>query len=105
RNVSRRAQGRARPGGAGGAHAGAPRRAPFSGRYGRALIGERQHQREGAALAHAAREPELAAEQPGELAADRQAEAGAAVLAAGRAVGLLEGLEDQLLLVRRNADA
>src|SRR5947209_976460 len=33
-------------------------------------------------------------EQPRNLAADRQAEAGAAVLAAGRAVGLLERLED-----------
>ena len=44
-------------------------------------------------------EPDLAAEQPRQLAADRQAEAGAAVLAAGRAVGLLERLEDDLLLV------
>jgi hypothetical protein len=42
----------------------------------------------------------LAAEQAGELAADREAEAGAAVLAAGGAVGLLERLEDDLLLVR-----
>jgi hypothetical protein len=33
------------------------------------------------------------------------AEACAAVLAAGAAVGLLEGLEDQVLLVRRNADS
>ena len=35
----------------------------------------------------------------GQLAADGQAQAGAAVLAAGGAVGLLEGLEDDLLLV------
>ena len=48
---------------------------------------------------------DLAAEQAGDLAADRQAEAGAAVLAAGAAVGLLEGLEDDLLLVGGNADA
>ena len=40
-----------------------------------------------------------------ELAADREAEAGAAVLAAGAGVGLLEGLEDDLLLLRRDADA
>src|SRR2546430_17651436 len=36
----------------------------------------------------------LAAEQPGQLAGDRQPEAGAAVLPAGRAVGLLERLEN-----------
>ena len=48
---------------------------------------------------------QVAAEQAGDLAADREAEAGAAVLAAGRAVGLLERLEDQPLLVLRDADA
>ena len=37
---------------------------------------------------------QLAAEQAGDLAADRQAQAGAAVLAAGAALGLLERLED-----------
>src|SRR5262249_6472528 len=37
--------------------------------------------------------------------ADGEAEAGAAVLAAGAAVRLLERLEDDLLLVRRDADA
>ena len=47
----------------------------------------------------------LAAEQTRDLAADRETEARAAVLAAGRAVGLLERLEDQLLLVARDADA
>ena len=50
-------------------------------------------------------QPDLAAEQPGDFAADRQAQARAAVLAAGAAVGLLERLEDDLLLVRGNADA
>ena len=50
-------------------------------------------------------EPDLAAEQRRQLAADRQAEAGAAVLAARAGVGLLERLEDQLLLLRRDADA
>ena len=39
-------------------------------------------------------EGDLAAEQPHELAADRQAQSRAAVLTAGRAVGLGEGLED-----------
>ena len=48
---------------------------------------------------------ELAAQQAGDFAADRQAQAGAAVLAAGGAVGLLEGLEDDPLLVLRDADA
>ena len=48
---------------------------------------------------------QLAAEQAGDLAADRQAEAGAAIFAAGGAVGLLERLEDQLLLVLGDADA
>ena len=38
---------------------------------------------------------DLAAEQARDLARDRQAQAGAAVLARRRAVGLLEGLEDQ----------
>ena len=48
---------------------------------------------------------DFAAEQAGQLAADGETEAGAAVLAAGRGIGLLEGLEDDLLLLRRNADA
>ena len=50
-------------------------------------------------------EPDFAAEQARDFAADGQAQAGAAVLAAGAAVGLLERLEDDLLLVRRDADA
>ena len=59
-----------------------------------------QVQRERAALARRALEADLAAEQARELAADREAETGAAVLAAGAAVGLLERLEDELLLLR-----
>ena len=51
------------------------------------------------------RDADLAAEQARDLAADRQAEAGAAVAAARRPVGLLEGLEDQPQLVLRDADA
>ena len=66
---------------------------------------QRQVQRERAALAVDAGQPDLAAEQHGQLAADRQAQAGAAVLARGAGVGLLEGLEDQPLLLRRDADA
>ena len=62
-------------------------------------------ERERAAHAGRADQPDLAAEQPGDFAADRQAQARAAVLAARAAVGLLERLEDDLLLVRRNADA
>ena len=64
-----------------------------------------QVEREGAPLAERALDPDLAAEQPGDLPADRQAQAGAAVLAAGARVGLLERLEDDLQLVRRDADA
>ena len=50
-------------------------------------------------------EPNLAAEESRDLAADRQAESGAAVFAARAAIGLLERLEDGVLLVGRNADA
>ena len=46
-------------------------------------VDQRQVEGEGAALARRALEPDLAAEQAGDLAADRQAQAGAAVLAAG----------------------
>ena len=48
---------------------------------------------------------DLAAQQEGELAADGEAQAGAAVLAAGAGVGLLERLEDDALLLGRDADA
>ena len=44
--------------------------------------------------------PDLAAEEARDLAADRESEACAAVLAPRRAVRLLERLEDDLLLVR-----
>ena len=64
-------------------------------------VAQRQVEREGAALAGDAREPDFAAQQRRQLAADGQAQAGAAVLAAGAGVGLLEGLEDDLLLLRR----
>ena len=50
-------------------------------------------------------ELDLAAQQGGELPADREAEAGAAVFPARARVGLLERLEDQPLLLGRDADA
>ena len=65
----------------------------------------RQVERESAAHAGRAAQPDLAAEQVRKLAADREAEARAAVFAAGAGVGLLERLEDDLLLLRRDADA
>ena len=74
-------------------------------RRGRAGIFDRQIEREGAAHARRAAQLDLAAEQVRELAADGEAEAGAAVFAAGAGVGLLERLEDDLLLLRRDADA
>src|SRR5207342_2332437 len=48
---------------------------------------------------------DFAAQQIGKLAADCEAKAGATVLSAGAGVGLLEGLENHLLLFGRNADA
>ena len=71
----------------------------------RADIFDRQVEREGAAGARRAAQLDFAAEQARQLAADGEAEAGAAVFAAGAGVGLLERLEDDLLLFRRNADA
>lgn len=43
----------------------------LSGRHGRTPVRERQHQRKRAALPRNAREPQLAAEEPRQLAADR----------------------------------
>ena len=75
------------------------------GAAGRADIFERQEQRERTADPGCAPQLYLAAEQRRQLAADGKAETGAAVLAAGGGVGLLEGLEDDLLLFLRDADA
>ena len=66
---------------------------------------QRQVEGEGAALPVDAGELDFAAEQHGQLAADGEAQAGAAVFAGGAGVGLLEGLEDEPLLLRRDADA
>src|SRR5437868_5297280 len=71
----------------------------------RRVVALRQVQREGAAFRRCADEAYLAAQQARQLAADGQAQARAAVLARRRSVGLLEGFEDDLLLVGRDADA
>ena len=68
-------------------------------------IVQRQVQREHAALAVHAGQFDLAPQQHRQFAADGQAQAGAPVLACGAGVGLLEGLEDQPLLVGRHANA
>ena len=63
-----------------------------------------QVERERAALAAGRLDMDLAAEEPRNLAADRQAEPCAAVAAVRLAVRLLERLEDQLQLVLRDSD-
>ncbi len=70
-----------------------------------ARVVERQVEGERAALPEHAGELDLAAKQHGQLAADREPETGAAVFARGAGVGLLKRLEDQPLLLRRDADA
>src|SRR3954466_705470 len=65
----------------------------------------RQIEGEGRSLARRALDVDLAAEEPRDLPTDREAEPRAAVLAAGGPVRLLERLEDDLLLVVRDADA
>src|SRR5205823_6355522 len=47
---------------------------------------------------------DLAAEQTRQLAADRETKTRAAEPAVGAGIGLLKSLEDDLLLLRRNAD-
>src|SRR6266511_2972212 len=64
----------------------------------------RQEERKRAPVADRALDVDLAAEQPGDLAADRQPEADTAVTAARRSVGLLERLEDEPQLVVKDAD-
>src|SRR5262245_33621600 len=68
-------------------------------------IFQRQVQRERAAFAGRAAQVNLATEQVREFAADRKAKARAAVFAAGAGIGLLERLEDELLLLKGNTDA
>ena len=82
-------------------------RGPSARRSGRRAASEPlgQRQREGAAAAGRAVERELAAQQARQIARDREPEPGAAVLAVGGAVGLTEGLEDDLVLLGGDADA
>src|SRR5205807_9033100 len=84
------------------------RHRPFEGRHPlarRRYVRLRQIQRKRGADAFLARHADLAAQQARDLAADGEAEAGAAVLAGGRGVGLLERLEDDALLLLGDADA
>ena len=73
--------------------------------HGRANIGLRQVERKRAAGARGAAQLDFAAQQAGQLAADSQPQAGAAVLAAGAGVGLLEGFKNDPLFFKRNANA
>ena len=57
------------------------------------------------ALAGIALDPDLAAHQLGQALADGQAQAGAAVMAGGGGIHLLERFEQAVLLVQRDADA
>src|SRR5689334_22500490 len=68
-------------------------------------MAEWQIKGENAALPQDAFDPDFAAEQRCQLAADGQAETRAPVLPAGGAVRLLECFENDLLLVRGDADA
>ena len=48
---------------------------------------------------------DLAAKKIGKLAADRQAEFSAAILATGAGIGLLEGFENDALLINRDSNS
>ena len=71
----------------------------------RGAVIQRQVKSESAALAENAVEADFSTEQGGQLTGDRQAQPGAAVFAAGAGIGLLKGLEDELLLFGGDADA
>jgi len=60
---------------------------------------------ENTALPHFAFHPQPSPHEPGQPGADGQPQAGAAEAPGNRAVGLGKGVENQGLLVRRNADA
>ena len=65
---------------------------------------QRHVERERAALAGRAPQPDFPSQQSRQLTADGQPQPGTPEGAAGRGVGLLERLEDQLVLLGRNAD-
>src|SRR5262249_23752506 len=70
---------------------------------GRKAVGQIQRKR--AAKARRTDQPDLASQQSGDLAADGQSQAGAAVFAARAAVSLLESLENDGLFFLGNAHA
>src|SRR5688572_2035644 len=70
----------------------------------RRVVAQRKVECEDAAAIELARDVDLATEQAGQLAADGQAEPGAAKAPAGGHVRLLKRLEDDGLLVRPDAD-
>ena len=74
-------------------------------RLGRQRFLQRNRHMKARALALLAFHPDIAAHHFGQLAADGQAQAGAAELAGGGGIDLREGLEEPVDLVRRNADA
>ena len=74
-------------------------------RTGRASKAHGQEEREGRPHSGRTAQLDFAAEQARQLSADGEPETGAAVFSARRRIGLLESLEDDLLLLGRNADA
>src|SRR5687768_17131141 len=88
-----------------GAHG--PRAVQLLARLDRGIAVERlrQIEDERASEPHLARQPDLAAKQTGDLAANRKAQPRPTVLAAGGAVRLLERLEDDAVFVGGDADA
>src|SRR5258708_7589090 len=74
------------------------------GRAGRSYVGLRQVKGESTSLSRSAAQLDFAAKQAGQLTTDCQPKTGAAVLAAGAGICLLEGLEDDPLFVRWNTD-
>ena len=64
-----------------------------------------QEEGEGAALPVDADKLDLAAKQHRQLSADGKTKASTAVLAGSAGISLLEGLENELLFFRRDADA
>src|SRR5262249_14906950 len=79
-------------------------RSPHGGHDSRWQL-ERKVDVERATASDLALDPDPSAHELGELSSDGKAEAGASVLAGAGPVDLLETLEDQRLLVRRNSDA
>src|SRR5215469_6764883 len=80
-------------------------RSSRSGGYRSSRIDLRQIQSKGASLPGSASQLNLPAQQAGQFAADGQSQSGSPVLAARAGVGLLEGFEDNSLLLLRNANA